>query len=351
MSVENNRKFMKIKVFTQTECKNPEIDYFIPLLFPFWGKGERKDMAGYDSDRYDEWTNVGSRYFQLVNNIKDCDIVVLPYEWRTGYKSAFDLADAAAKHAKPFVVFFNSDSIEKIPIDNAIIFRTSMYRSMRGKNEYGLPGWSSDLAKKYLDGRACPKDKNHVPVIGYTGYIDYRNPWEHFKFITRFVRRPAISQIGLQIRGNCVRNLLSSSLVKTIYNLRKGCQTGTSSLKERQEFVNSILNSDYSLVCRGGGNFSYRLHEVLSLGRIPLFIDTDCVLPYDHIIDWKRFCLWVDCKDVKKLGRIVVAFHDRLTNDEFKTMQKEARNIYEQWICPTGFYRNLWRCIPGLREE
>ncbi len=342
---------MKIKLFSPKSCKNPSIDYYIPLLFPFWGKGERKDISSHDADRFDGWWKSGDQHFQLVDSIKACDIVILPYEWQQGYDAAFQLAQAAASHNKPFILFFNSDSTEDIPIENAVIFRTSLYKSQQKKNEFALPGWNSDFAKKYLAGTFNPKDKGDVPVIGYIGYIDYRNPREYFKFITRYVRHPGMQQLGPRLRGACVRKLSASALVKTNFNIRNGCQTGTSTLKDRREFVQNILDSDYSLVCRGGGNFSYRLYEVLSLGRIPLFIDTDCVLPYDHIIDWKRFCLWVDCKDVTKLDRIVADFHDRLSNDEFKAMQKEARNAYEQWICPTGFYRNLWRCIPGLREE
>jgi len=39
---------------------------------------------------------------------------------------------------------------------------------------------------------------------------------------------------------------------------------------------------------------SYRLYEALCCGRIPVFIDTDCVLPYDFMIDWKKYFVWVD---------------------------------------------------------
>jgi len=338
-------------VYCPKTCLNPSIDYYIPLLFPFWGKGERECIKPYDADRFDEWWKSGNQYFQLVNSIEACDMVVLPYEWRQEYKAAIELAQTAGSFSKPFVLFFNSDSIEDIPIENAIIFRTSLYKSTQKENEYALPAWYGDLAKKFLRGGVETKNKSDVPVIGYTGYIDYRNPWEYFKFITRYVRHPGMDQSGPHIRGECVRNLSRSTLIKTCFHLRNGCQTGSSTLKQRQEFVQGILEADYSLVCRGGGNFSYRLYEVLSLGRIPLFIDTDCVLPYDHIIDWKKFCLWVDHKDVRKLDRIVANFHSSISNDEFKAMQNEARAVYEKWICPTGFYKNIWRCIPGLRME
>lgn len=338
----------RIKLFSPRNCINPSIDYYIPLLFPFWGRGERKNISPYDADRYDDWTNEGSRYFHLAENIEYYDIVVLPYEWRQGYDAAFELAQAAASHNKPFILFFNSDSTEDIPIDNAIVFRTSACRSKRKPHVYGLPGWYSDLGKKYLSGKIYPKEKSDIPVVGYTGYIDYKTPWEFFKFVTRYVRHPGMDQSGIHLRGECVRNLSCSRLVNTDFTIREGGQTGTSSLKERREFVDTILNSDYSLVCRGGGNFSYRLYEVLSLGRIPLFIDTDCLLPYDHIVNWKEFCLWVDEKQVEDIAKIVADFHYGISDEQFRTMQFKARQVYDEWLCPTGYYKNLWRCIPCL---
>jgi len=62
----------------------------------------------------------------------------------------------------------------------------------------------------------------------------------------------------------------------------------------RLEFLQNMIGSDYVFCCRGAGNFSYRLYEALCCGRIPVFIDTDCVLPYDFMIDWKKYFVWVD---------------------------------------------------------
>lgn len=61
------------------------------------------------------------------------------------------------------------------------------------------------------------------------------------------------------------------------------------------------MGSDYVL-CARGGDFSYRLYETLSYGRIPVFVDTDCVLPYDSEIKWKDYCVWVDEKEVNRIG-------------------------------------------------
>ena len=62
----------------------------------------------------------------------------------------------------------------------------------------------------------------------------------------------------------------------------------------RQEYLHNMIDSDYMLVIRGAGNASFRLFETLCSGRIPVLVDTDCVLPYEEQVDWKQYCVWVD---------------------------------------------------------
>ncbi len=66
-----------------------------------------------------------------------------------------------------------------------------------------------------------------------------------------------------------------------------------SSHQYRHEYVANTQASDYVLCTRGWGNFSFRLYETLCLGRIPVFVDTDCVLPAADEIDWRSLCVWV----------------------------------------------------------
>src|SRR4030095_15269602 len=68
------------------------------------------------------------------------------------------------------------------------------------------------------------------------------------------------------------------------------------------EFLDNILGSDYVLCSRGFGNFSYRFYESLACGRIPVLIDTDCVLPFDFVIDWDAYCVRVPEKEVSQIG-------------------------------------------------
>ena len=82
-----------------------------------------------------------------------------------------------------------------------------------------------------------------------------------------------------------------------------------------------------------------RLYETLCLGRIPLLINTDCILPFENIIDWK-LCLWVDENDINKIGQIILDFHSSMSNDEFKEIDKVQRNM-GKLLSKEGFAKQL----------
>jgi hypothetical protein len=114
----------------------------------------------------------------------------------------------------------------------------------------------------------------------------------------------------------------------------------------RHEFLQNLWESDYVLCARGNGNYSHRLYEALACGRIPLFIDTDCVLPFDFAIDWKRFCVWVDQGDDPHLRSVadrVAEFHASISGEEFEELQVACRRLWEEWLSPEAFFANFHR--------
>jgi len=116
----------------------------------------------------------------------------------------------------------------------------------------------------------------------------------------------------------------------------------------RREYVQNIVESDYVVCTRGAGNFSYRLYETLSCGRIPVFVDTDCVLPYDFLVDWREHCVWVEEDDLPQIGERVLEFHEGLGEKEFVELQHHCRRFWEQYISPEGFFSNFHRHFNGL---
>ncbi len=330
-----------LKLYADKSFVNREIGH-IPLLHPFWGNCDTEMV---DKGRFDHWTKAGKEHISLVS-IEDCDIVVLPSEWRPGQEDAVKLASLAEKHGKKIMIFFNSDSDEDIPIKNAIIFRTSFYKSKRKQNEFAMPAWTSDFCMKYLGGRLNLREKSAVPTVGYAGYIDYRNLYEKLKYA---VRHPLNSlsrkETGQALRGRAVRGISKSRDINMRFIFRPACLTGSADLKSREEYVICLIDTDYTLVARGGGNFTYRLYEILSCGRIPIFVNTDCVLPFDHLIEWERHMVWIESFEIDTIIRKITDFHSDISHEEFLELQRKNRRLYEEWLNPTAFFSNIRRYV------
>jgi hypothetical protein len=338
----------KLKLFTDRAFL-PKRQRYIPLLYPFWGSLEERHI---DSDRFVDYCAVGMSIFQITS-LQESDALLLPGEYVSGSPEALAMAELAKTHGKKLIVFFNSDSDEEIPLDNAIIFRTSFYASRRKPNEFAVPGWSNDFLKSHLQGQMRLRDKHEIPVIGYTGYVDYYHFLSYLAYFIRRVKKFGKDHFGADLRGRATRLISKSPLVKTKFMIRNISGSGIGKYYSaeknevfRNEYVHNIIDSDYTLVARGGGNFSYRLYEVLSCGRIPVFVNTDCVLPFDHIIDWKDYMIWIEAHDIELIALRISEFHAKLSNEEFHHLQIKARQLYEKWISPKGFYSNIHECLP-----
>jgi len=339
----------KLKLFTDQKYL-PKGHRYVPLLYPFWGFLPEGPQS-IDFDRFVDYTANGSSLFSLTL-VEDADALLFPCEWWSRCREMTEMEKLAKEYGKPIIVFFNSDSCEEIPVQNGIIFRTSLFASQRRLNEFALPGWSRDFLKAYLDGRIRLRDKQEYPIIGYTGYIDYHYALGYFVNLCSGIKKRGQMHPGAHLRGKAVKYLTQSRSIETNFLIRDRsgsamarCFSREKNEVLRKEYVQNIVESDYLLVVRGGGNFSYRLYEVLSCGRIPVFVNTDCVLPFDHIIDWKRYMVWLEAEDIETIASKIVEFHSKLSNKEFHDLQLNARRLYEEWVSPIGFHSQIHRCL------
>lgn len=339
----------KIKIYTERSWL-PERKTAVTLLFPFWGNPET-DTNDPDHGRFDEYCKSGTDFFTLVDSGAEADVFLMPFEFSFEtklYKKAIELSQQAEKMKKKILIFFNSDLQDEILVPNAIIFRTSFCRSTRKKNEFAIPGWSADFMKKEM--KAYNEEKPVKASVSYCGYVDFMNWGDALYWSTLWKNTTgkisAMHQIGPRLRGKLVRKLLRDKRVETNFIIRKGFWAlGMNRNDARKQYIGNMMGSDYALVTRGGGNFSYRLYEVLSCGKIPVFVDTDCVLPFDRQIDWKSYMVWVNEEEMGEVAENLVSFHDKLSKEEFLQLKKKCRALYEEYISPTGFFKNLHTCI------
>ena len=99
---------------------------------------------------------------------------------------------------------------------------------------------------------------------------------------------------GMSLRGRILESLKKNINLEAniIFRKRKDSRH-ISKEKYKFEYWNNMLDSPFILCIRGNGNFSVRFYETLALGRIPILIDTDCVLPLSNEIDWNKHCIIV----------------------------------------------------------
>jgi len=311
---------MKTKVYIN--LKNFNDDWLcatgeLPAVVPFLTEKQqhkylnRDDTPDNRKPVFEILIRDAKNYIKLTS-IEDCDLVLLPFKY--GHSDATPYIEEAKSAGKKIMVIFNDDSAEELPLgDECIILRTSFYKSTKKKNEYAIPPFCADFFQSNTS-----QFKNEKPDISFCGGLTHPTRVE-----------------GLRL-------LHESDLVQTNFIIRNGFWApGIPKHIAIQEFNSNIRNSLYGFCCRGAGNFSFRFGEVLSHGRIPVLLDTDCVLPYENIIDWKEQALIIPESDINNIVDILVDYHKNLSASRILEIQVKNRNIWKEYFTPVGFVKHL----------
>jgi hypothetical protein len=91
---------------------------------------------------------------------------------------------------------------------------------------------------------------------------------------------------------------------------------------ECRSYLEQILDSKFVLCPRGLATSSYRLYEVLMLGRVPVILSDEWVPPCGP--DWKRFSLQLAESRIHELPQLVAANSDR-----WEAMATAARQAWQ----------------------
>lgn len=359
---------MTLRVYADRSAL-PEGMQPVQLLYPFWGAPD-EDPRDPTAGRYDVFLATAHEYLVPVEQLEEADIAVYPAPWELVHdlpdrvEEACRLARAAEAAGKPFVIFFVSDSAELVPVDGALVFRTSLYRSHGRRGELAMPAWSEDFVERYLGGSLDVRPWRKRPLVGFRGFdTPWPSPAKHMA--KRLLGRRAVSS-----RGRALRALRADPRVETEFVVRDSFFGGSVSdglidydamKRARREYVQTLVDCDYALAARGSetwgssaGNFSYRLYEVLSCGRVPLFVNTDCVLPFDWMLDWTAFTVFVDESELGEVANLLLDRHNALDDGSFDELQREARRIWVEYLSPHGFFRQFYRHFepgsPGARS-
>jgi Exostosin family len=293
----------------------------------------------------------------FVDTASEADAVLMPHNYfRVHTDSTYlDEAVACAKEANiPLLIFTLNDDPVPIDITHSIVLRPSMYKSKARPYEQIISALVEDVGAQF-GSKPRPKT-SEVPSIGFSGMVQLSS----WKLETRYQLRLLYNKMqaflgiisgaeyqGLYYRRRATAVIERSKKCVANFNIRKTFSANIKTIEGnpeqmRREFVESIQDSDLSLVVRGNGNYSLRFYEVLSLGRIPIFVDTDMPLPFSDIIDYDSFMIRVDYRDIHKIPDIVETFWDNTTPEQYVAMQKKAREVFELYFRPDSFFRHFF---------
>jgi hypothetical protein len=342
-----------------------------PLLVP-WGE-EFTGTARFPFCQ-DPYVQTGPAYFTRTS-LAECDLVICPVAWQDDRNNELvrRLASQALTWDKPLIVFCEADTEAPFPVPGTIVFRGSLRRSLKLPSETAAPAFIKDhLAGPAPVAAAGPRPKGDQPVVGFCGCVDpsagsgpslrrilsRAANWAVLSRprLERFLRRCGVSVTrneGKRARYQALGTVSRCPRLRPNLQVRDQFLNGMLLLpKEEQtghwersfaEFRDNVLGSDYTLCPRGGGNWSYRFYETLCLGRVPVFINTDCVLPYESLINWRDYCVWVESDALEHTAEAILAHYQSHSAERFVELQRRCRKLWLDCLSLDGFFRNFHR--------
>lgn len=339
----------------------PDVRLF-PILNRHFGKAPYAGKKAYRAI-FDE---MDFSFLELVDRPEDADFLLVPHNYfsiknNTEYINAF--IAHAEKYRKRIIMFAFGDSDEDIVVPHAFLFRYAGYR-YKGvrKNEVIMPTqiYAGDILR---DEFFSLRDKTEIPTVSFCGWGDLGSlrekasyalrllPWDIRRYLF-FDAHAEVHKQGIYWRKKAIKALSKSQRVRTSFLVRNFYTANKNTVQGdpaelRREYIQNILRSDFVLTPRGDANMAVRFYETLALGRIPVVIDTEWVLPLENVIDYKKFVVFVPYADVKNADAYIRAFWDNMTNEDFHDRQRLARETFMKYLKFDSFLRHILPRLPN----
>jgi Exostosin family len=299
-------------------------------------------MTGPEENKFAELNRQAPELFEATSG-DEAQVWFYPYRAQGDVPTCRRLA-LEAKERRTGCLFLSwGDADPPIDLPHGKVYRHSMDSNLQLSCEAAMPGFTMDVLEEM--GRPLqPRPWRDTPTVGFCGYVS--TPFMRSAYRVMGRQHKAL---GLELRARLLKQLHQSG-IQTRFITRRSYWAGTVSrfhrdpagqFGPRKEFLNNVIDSDYTLCVRGAGNFSYRFYEALSAGRIPLFVNTRCVLPFPDQIAWRNHCVWVEEDEIDRIDQILLRFHREIGPQRFQQMQEANRKIWEEYLAPLPFYRRI----------
>jgi hypothetical protein len=248
-------------------------------------------------------------YHITYDTAEEADYHLMPYKYDENNIYNTIIIEEAKKYNKNLIISYIDDKQLNINIENSIVMLANIDIDKMKENYLCIPCYPS---KDYYEFKIT----NNIS-IGFDGQV--YNPI---------------------LRKN-VCELLKNTKIKCDFKYREIFHYFHNQIdmtKQHDNYVDNMYKNIFNLAIRGAGNFSYRLCEIMSFGRIPIIIRTNNVLPLEHIIDWNSCAVICDENEINLLEEKINYF---IYNNNLVNIQKNNRNIWEEYLSPLGFTKNF----------
>jgi hypothetical protein len=202
------------------------------------------------------------------------------------------------------------------------------------------------------------RKKTERPVVSFCGWTGTNSlvsgvkVWLKNTYYTMLSLLPGnghmvIRKKGIWWRSRAILRLKQDAHVDTRFIERKSFSGSTKTIsldpvQAREEYIENMYDTDFALAPKGDPNISLRFYEALSMGRVPILIDTQVMLPAEDMLDYDSFVLRVPYQDIDRIAAIVVAFYENLTDESFAAMQRAARKAFTTYLRYDTYFNYLF---------
>lgn len=259
-----------------------------------------------------------------------------------------ELEALAARCNKRIIAVYIRDNAKPLPVEQAIVFRTSLTASERQRNEFAFPANGRPLQSP-ADNFPAFLPWRQVPAVGFRGQaapmrlplkLKMKN-WLSLLAQENHIRAPLKIQynFGYLHRRNALVYLQQDKKVELDFNITNPADIFDT--QARMAYARNLLQHPYALCVSGHGNYSFRLYETMAAARIPLFVNTDCVLPLEELIDYKSLFVWVEANQLHTIAHNLLQYHAQHQGEILQKKQQYIKETWQHYLSGNNYYRFL----------
>ncbi|HCB35634.1 MAG: hypothetical protein A3H73_01395 [Candidatus Taylorbacteria bacterium RIFCSPLOWO2_02_FULL_50_120] len=289
-------------------------------------------------------------FVEIAESPESADFFAIPFEYFfvEKYAPAYlsSIYDAARRAGKKVLLFDYTDFVDRTPRlpPHAIFFRVSVYRHHQTPQEIVMPYFVEDLGKTI----SLHQNKPECATVGFCGLSRYGSRVQALKawvkrrgfrslLALRGDAAPSVHAGGIVWRRCSLRAIRQSSAIETniiersSYSLHRDSVSGDPQ-RVRAEYLLNMQSASLPLCVRGDANASQRFYEALSAGRVPLLLDTDCVLPLEGVAPYEKCVIRVPHNETPQLPERAARWHVAQSPVSFIEAEREAKALFQDFL-------------------